>query len=699
MTPCQHTINTSETSGAPVAEAPAAPDAAPDAEPAPAPAPLPPVPAGARFGALLRRACTVPRLLLLLIAALAAVGYAWSLDSEGLETYYAAGVRSMAGSWHAFFYGAYDPAAATTLDKLPGAFWVQALSVRAFGYSVWAMVLPQVIEGTLAVLVLYRAVRRIGGAAPALIAAAVLAASPVTLATTRGNLSEPLYLLLLLLAADAVLRVVLLGRRRSGWAAALWVALAFQAKMTEAWFLLPALVLALVTAAPRGARLRALLRGLLLSTVAAALSLSWMLFFTLTPAADRPVADGSANNSVFEQVFSYNGGQRLNQGVDFGLPPLTKPDPALVAHLEQYLTPEHGLGVYPASTFAKPAWDRLLSAPLGADTGWLLPLALAGAVLLLLVLPRRLPGALTRRAAGPLPEARAELRRMRPAVALWTAWLLVAAVAFSGVGALHDYYLATMVPAIGALTGLTVTTLWRRSRGLLAVLLVLQGVWSAGLLYGQGPVLRWLLVLAGIAAGAVLLLHGRARGGLRRPARALAAALTLAVLVAGPVTAGVWLLARSAGPFDTPFLSSGTFAQPAGPAPHNRRAVTGVYAGSYMSRPTAANWSAMMKSGADLNALLGANHHDVLVFQATAADSYVMGGLTHIRVIGGFTGNLPSPSADDVAALISSGQISSALVPGPDVVDGDDPRVRVVKDRCMPHSANQQADLLVYLCP
>ncbi|MBR7837895.1 glycosyltransferase family 39 protein, partial [Actinospica durhamensis] len=199
-------------------------------------------------------AVTLPRVLLVLIAAGAATGYAWSLNTSGLETYYAAGVRSMSESWHAFFYDAFDPHATITLDKLPGAFWIQALSVRCFGYSVWAIVLPQVVESTLTVLVLYRAVRRTAGTAAALTAAALLAASPITLASTRGDLAEPLYLLCIVLAADAALRAVTTGRRRSWYAAGAWVAAGFQAKMTEAWLVLPILALVMVLTATQGRR-------------------------------------------------------------------------------------------------------------------------------------------------------------------------------------------------------------------------------------------------------------------------------------------------------------------------------------------------------------------------------------------------------------------------------------------------------------
>src|SRR6202050_3247329 len=97
------------------------------------------------------------------IAALADLLYAWAIGQQPLEYYYAAADRSMSASWHDFIFGAFDPAGTITLDKLPGAFWLQALSVRAFGLHVWAIVLPQVIEGILTVLVLYRAVRRGGG--------------------------------------------------------------------------------------------------------------------------------------------------------------------------------------------------------------------------------------------------------------------------------------------------------------------------------------------------------------------------------------------------------------------------------------------------------------------------------------------------------------------------------------------------------
>ena len=138
------------------------------------------------------------------IAALAGLLYAWSMGQDTLEFYYAAADRSMSMSWHNFIFGAFDPAGTITVDKLPGALWIQALSVRPFGLHVWAIVLPQVIEGILTVLVLYRAVRRLAGPAAGLIAALVLAVSPATVGLDRENISDSLLILLLVLAADAV---------------------------------------------------------------------------------------------------------------------------------------------------------------------------------------------------------------------------------------------------------------------------------------------------------------------------------------------------------------------------------------------------------------------------------------------------------------------------------------------------------------
>jgi len=224
---------------------------------------------------------------LLVIAAVAAVADAWDMTSDGLEVYYAAGVRSMAGNWHAFLYDSFDPSRGITLDKLPGPFWVQALSVRAFGMSVWAMVLPQIVWSVLTVVVLFLAVRRVAGPVTGLTAAAILAISPATILSAHGNLGDPLFVLLSVLAADAALRAV---QGRGWWLAlaAVWAGLAFQEKMTEAWLLAAVLAVVYLVAGPAGLRRRRA-RLAAATSVLAVVSLAWLVFMSIyrSPPAGR----------------------------------------------------------------------------------------------------------------------------------------------------------------------------------------------------------------------------------------------------------------------------------------------------------------------------------------------------------------------------------------------------------------------------
>ena len=57
----------------------------------------------------------------------------------------------MAASWHAFLYGSFDAAGVMTVDKPPLALWVQALSVRVFGFHSLAMLVPQALMGVASV--------------------------------------------------------------------------------------------------------------------------------------------------------------------------------------------------------------------------------------------------------------------------------------------------------------------------------------------------------------------------------------------------------------------------------------------------------------------------------------------------------------------------------------------------------------------
>ncbi len=365
------------------------------------------------------------------IAALAGLSYAWELGRDPLEPYYAAAVRSMSGSWHDFIFGAFDPAGTITLDKLPGAFWVQALSVRAFGYSTWAIILPQVVEGVITVLVLYRAVTRLAGPTAGLIATFVLAVSPAVVALDRGNISDSLMILLLVLAADAVSGAI--ARGGQWWRlilAGVYVGLAFQAKMIEAWLVLPALGLAYLISGPGPAwrRVRQLVAA---GVVTAVVSLAWMTAVSLVPAASRPYADGSHDNSFYQQVFVYNGFGRFGEQT-----PL------------QLLTGELGQNVSVLElSSAAPGPARLLEDELGRDTGWLLPAAA-------LIAAAGLVGVRRKPRGDPL----------RACFILWGCWLVTLWVTFSVTTELNTYYTAALAPAAAAIVGAGVAAAWSADR-------------------------------------------------------------------------------------------------------------------------------------------------------------------------------------------------------------------------------------------
>jgi 4-amino-4-deoxy-L-arabinose transferase-like glycosyltransferase len=489
------------------------------------------------------------RLVLAAIAILAAVLYAWAIGQDTLEYYYAAADRSMAMSWHNFFFGAFDPAGTITVDKLPGALWLQALSVRAFGVHAWAIVLPQVIEGILTVLVLYRAVSRLAGHAAGLIAALVLAVSPATVALNRENISDSLLILLLVLAADAVSAAIAGTRPATGrdadtgdpeqsrppgrsWRpgpttgrlllAGLWVGLAFQAKEIEAWMVLPAFGLAYLLAAPAPAARRAAQLGVA-AAVVAVVSLSWMTVVSLVPAHDRPYVDGSHNDSVYEQVFSYNGFGRFGNQT-----------PLQVRATQ--IDPGAALPVAPRGP------DRMLRSRLGRDIGWLVPAAAAIAVWGLVTRRRQ-------RRGDPL----------RASLVLWGGWLLAFFAVFSVVTVLQPYYTAALSPAIAAIIGTGVAAATSRDRvpvgwitGL-AGLVAITAAYGAWLVSSAPGAPRWLapvIIVAGLGVTALVLWSATGSSPVPFPA---AAAAGLAAMLLAPAAASVAVAASGEGAFDAPF--------------------------------------------------------------------------------------------------------------------------------------------------
>ena len=250
------------------------------------------------------------------LTVLAGFFYAWNATGN-LEIFYAAAVRSMSMSWHNFVFAAFDPAGTITVDKLPGAFWVQALFVRVFGLHAWAIVAPQVIEGMASVLVLYRVVRRLAGPLAGMVAALVLVVSPATVALNRGNISDTLMVLLLCSRPTRPSAPPARGRWRLIVLAAA-LARAGVPGQDDRGVARPAGACGRAFCSRRRRRRRRLAPAgdaarPCAGMVAAMCHLAGWSFSRSGPPAHRPYVDGSTANSIFSQVFVYNGFGRLDQ--------------------------------------------------------------------------------------------------------------------------------------------------------------------------------------------------------------------------------------------------------------------------------------------------------------------------------------------------------------------------------------------------
>jgi 4-amino-4-deoxy-L-arabinose transferase-like glycosyltransferase len=554
----------------------------------------------------------------------AALAYGWGMGSVTLEPFYGGAARSMSESWRNFFFGAADPWGTVSVDKLPGALWIQALSLRLFGFHLWAIVLPQVIEGTLTVLVLYRAVRRIAGTGAGLVSAAVLAVSPVTLLLNRGNISDSLLILLLVLAADATTKAIVDGRVRPLLMAGLWVGLAFQAKMIQAWLVLPALYLAYVIAAPAVGLLRRCRYIVLSSLIVILVSLSWMTIVSTVPSHDRPYVDGSCDNSLFSQVFVYNGLSRIREKTA-NTPGCSPESPYLV--LASRETADIGLGTYAITR----GWDRLLHGALGRDDGWLLIPALVAAASLL-VQRRRRPR------TDPL----------RAATILWLSWLLLTGVFFSWGRYVNSYYLAALMPAVGALCGIGATLVWRKRqsavmRTMVAVTVVLSTAYGLSLLPGDAGIRPFVifstLVLAALTVG-FLLWSLRSRPG-RTWTVAVGLGLSVLTLVAGSAWASFSVLASGQGPFDTPYQPDRV---------------------TYLSQTRPAEARALWPTLVTFTEGFPKDQAIDVFETSSDADYDIMITGHEFLPVGGFTGRVPAPRVPQFVRYVAEDRIARVVV-------------------------------------
>ena len=372
----------------------------------------------------------------------------WRLDDNGFGTlYYAAGVRSLLQGGWLFFYNSFDPAGVVSLDKPPITFWIQAAFASLLGFSGWVLHLPQALAGIGSVAILYRLVRRPFGPVTGLIAAFLLAITPISVAIDRSNNTDSWLVFFLLLAAWAALR----GRGPSLVLSMALLGAAFNVKMLAALVCGPAILAAWLSSGDMDWR-----RRLAWMTAAGAtfviVGLSWAVAFDLTPAASRPYAGSTKGNSMLELVLLHNGLERFVHT----RPPRPMPPAADGRRFQMY--------------DRVPTGPLRLAAPtLASQFAWTLPLAVLGFAL---------GKGWRRRHDG-----------THSSFVLWGVWALTYGIVFSVAGGIfHAYYLSALAPPLAALGGIGCLQLWRRGPTYLALGLALCAAWQ---IYITGMSIGW----------------------------------------------------------------------------------------------------------------------------------------------------------------------------------------------------------------
>ncbi len=536
---------------------------------------------------VVRRALSPAHIALVGILALSAVLDTYRLDRNGwANTFYSAGVKSMLGSLHDFFFVSFDPGGLVTIDKPPLGVWLQVLSAKLFGFAPLSLLLPEAILGTLTVALLYVVLVRRLGQLSALAAALARAVFPIFVAVSRDNGVDPLLIALMLLACACALRA--LERGRIAWllCSAALIGLAFNTKTLAAYLVVPGIALGWLVCAPVSLVRRALALAAFMALVGV-VSFAWIAAVELTPASQRPYVGSSTDNTEIGLTFEYNGFGRVEGEVGGpgkilvrggGLVPAA-PHPRRSTRRVTAKKPREGSKYLPDGRYRYPiAFGgnvgplRLFDSELDGQAAWLLPLALFGtlAFALWLLPPRRgHPAGRRRRRAraetiGPAGSAAAAPERT-PAPTSWSAarrdpraavllvlggWFAVEYVVLSwSKGIVHPYYLSALAPGAAAMIGGGIGAFadFARARDLRLLLLaaaVLATVITQVRIIDEQSYLQWfvpfLAGLAGLVTVALLV---------RRAAVPAVVLLLLVLLIAPAAYAATTWLAPGEGTF------------------------------------------------------------------------------------------------------------------------------------------------------
>lgn len=613
----------------------------------------------------------------ILFGTLVLYGYG-ALQNGYANSFYAAAVQAGTVSWKAFFYGSLDASNFITVDKPPVSLWAMEISTRIFGFHSWSMLLPEVLAGVVTVFLVYCTVRRWFSSTSALLAAGVMALTPV--AVLMFGFDNPDAVLTLLLSAStyAFIRAFEhINPIRWLSISAILIGFAFNTKMLQGLIVLPVFVLVyLFAATPRfWQRLKhVLIAGIFLAVSA----LWWPLIVSAIPKNDRPYVGSSTNDSIWNLIVGYNGiGRLLGDGTGqgggihapsgirggpnaLGMPSgftgtsgaskqTLSTSPTGVASTggrstvngtnnfaggmplngirklsgnKQFGGPGSGSAGFGGSTGVL----RMFNSSFGPNIGWFIPLGLS--TVLLAIFQRRRKG---------------RSDKIRAAYLVWGGYLVLHIIVFSMVsGVIHPYYPVVMAPAVAALVGMGlpafITSFRRRDNlAIFLPLTVMITAYTSYIILGYENWvvwLKWLVLIGGVLCGLIMLIYLMSDLS-RRLVRTVIVA-SLLVVAAGPT---VYALDTATVTHTGSIPSAG----PSGtgmPGSNNESATAEALLVSYlMAHEGSAKWL-------------------VAVASADESAGIQISSGQPVMAIGGFDGSDDALSVTELKNLVVSGQLN-----------------------------------------
>ncbi len=649
---------------------------------------------------------TISTVLILVIMALSFGLHMYNIASIGdANAYYTAAVKSMLQSWSNFFFVAAEPGGSVTVDKPPLGLWIEAVFAFFLGVSGFSVSLPNILAGVFGIPLLYIMVKKYMGELAGLIAAFVMAFTPVFVATNRNNTMDGMLVFFLLLAAWAFIQATETGKRRWLLLGAFIVGLGFNIKMMQAFLPLPAFY-ALYFFGSKEGWLRKTINLSLATVLLVAVSLSWAVVVDLTPTDSRPYIGSSENNTVMGLIFGHNGISRLEStggpgggqtppsapNADSNPNPLNQPQqgtrqgPPQEA-LDACATSAQGAAcsftgrngnTIDGSCVTPPNTSELACAPQGMipqqngqmanggtdgqgqgggtpfsqETGqpgvlrfFTSPLSKQMSWLLPFALISILLALFSSKIKLPIES------NVHKALLLWGGWLLTCVVFFSMVsGIFHAYYAIMLAPALGAMVGIGFSQLWSwsRDKNWVGLLLIATSAMTIAFqifaMYQYGEQSWWLLGVG------ILFLAGSI--SMVKMKRAAYVTLLAAMLII-PM---YWTVMTSVASSDInlPTAYKGNNQQ-AGPDGGNRTR------GQGQGGPSSSVNSEMLT-------YLEANTKDVEYLVAVPSSQQgsqlVIATGRPVLFMGGFGGQDDVVSADDLSTMVANGELRYVLYGG-----------------------------------